>query len=250
MSLVLATHGQLLQTNFPRVRNRLVGVRLAGLPQRSATIKKLKAYSIVVLRFVLFSIIITACLVIGSLVIPELSSRLFSDTQEGVFVQAGEQHVEPSTAQVKKPIERPVDATLPQGTWIRIPSIGVNTQARPLQNADEALAEGAWMVPDFGRPGDETQPTIMAAHRYGWKWWWQSDYWKLNSFYLLTETKPGDTIEVVSDQKKYIYEIYASGEGEEITDYSADLILYTCKFMNSPIRYFRYAKLHPYVDAV
>lgn len=248
MSLVLATHGALLQTSFPRVRVRLVGKRSVAVHQKNSFWKTVKAYSLSVLRFLLFSIIITACLVIGSLVIPEITSRMSSDTQEGVFVHTAEQRELPSAPQEKKPIERPVDPSLPTGTWVRIPSIGVNTQAKPSINADEALAEGAWMVPDFGRPGDVTQPTIMAAHRYGWKWWWQSDYWKLNSFYLLTETKTGDTIEVISDQKKYVYEIYDAGEGEEITDYSADLILYTCKFMNSPIRYFRYAKLLPYAE--
>jgi hypothetical protein len=108
---------------------------------------------------------------------------------------------------------------------------------------NEALDKGVWLVPDFGRPGDTTQPIIAAAHRFGWDWWWKTDYWKYNSFYLLTETEPGDRIEIIYDQRKWVYEIYAGEEGELITDYDADLILYTCKYLNSPIRYFRYAKL-------
>jgi hypothetical protein len=84
---------------------------------------------------------------------------------------------------------------------------------------------------------------ILAAHRFGWEWWWQSDYWKYNSFYLLPDTEPGDIVEIIDDQRKWTYEIYGGGEGDSILDYDADMILYTCKFLNSPVRHFRYARL-------
>lgn len=148
---------------------------------------------------------------------------------------------------LEKPEEKlyapPKDKTLPEGDWLIIPRIGVRTELRKTQNPDEALQQGVWHVPDFGVPGDRTQPMILAAHRYGWQWWWKSDYWKYNSFYLLPDTEPGDIIEVISDQRKWIYEIYAGEEGEQITDYNADLILYTCKYLQSPLRHFRYARL-------
>ena len=53
----------------------------------------------------------------------------------------------------------------------------------------------------------------------------------------------GDTVEIIWKQRKYVYEIYKEEEGEEISDYTADLILYTCESLKSPIRIFRYARL-------
>jgi hypothetical protein len=138
------------------------------------------------------------------------------------------------------PVQNP---DLPTGSWLSIPRIGVYSEMHATLDENEALDKGVWLVPDFGRPGDTTQPIIVAAHRYGWDWWWKSDYWKYNSFFLLTETEPGDRVEIIYDQRKWVYEIYAGEEGELISDYDADLILYTCKYLNSPIRYFRYAKL-------
>ncbi len=137
----------------------------------------------------------------------------------------------------------PIDETLPEGDWLVIPRIGVRTALQPTENPEEALQTGVWQVPDFGSPGSRDVPMILAAHRYGWQWWWKTDYWKYHSFYLLPDTIPGDRVEVISGNRKWLYEIYAGEEGEEITDYTADLILYTCKFLQSPVRHFRYARL-------
>lgn len=141
------------------------------------------------------------------------------------------------------PVLPPQDPSLPEGEWLIIPKIGVRTQLQATANPDEALDTGVWLVPEYGRPGSKDMPMILAAHRFGWKWWWQDEYWKYHSFYLLPELQPGDIVETISDQRKYYYEIYAGEEGEEISDYHADLILYTCKFLSSPLRHFRYARL-------
>ncbi len=135
------------------------------------------------------------------------------------------------------------DKTLPEGDWLIIPAIGVRTELLHTDNPEEALMEGVWKVPEYGEPGQLDKPIILAAHRFGWEWWWQSDYWRYNSFYLLPDTQPGDVVEIISDQRKWVYEIYAGEEGSEITDYDADMILYTCKFLTSPVRHFRYARL-------
>lgn len=138
--------------------------------------------------------------------------------------------------------------SLPEGNWLVIPRIGVRSEMRKTATAEEAMAEGIWWVPDFGGPGDDL-PIILVAHRYGYQWWWKTDYWKYNSFYLLPDLIAGDIIEVISDQRKWTYEVYQAEEGEQITDYDADLILYTCKYLNSPIKHFRYARLiNPEVD--
>jgi len=141
---------------------------------------------------------------------------------------------------IEKP---PQDENLPEGSWLIISRIGVRTEILESKTPEESLIKGVWRVPDFGQPGDTKQPLILAAHRYGYNWWWRGEYWKYHSFYLLPELQPGDLVEVISDKRKYLYEIYAGEEGTEITDYNADLILYTCKFLTSDIRHFRYARL-------
>ncbi len=147
------------------------------------------------------------------------------------------------SAQVKKVYVPTKNPDLPTGDWLVIPRIGVRSELQPTKDPETALATGIWWVPDFGKPGEMDQPMIVAAHRYGWQWWWKTDYWRYHSFYNLPQTESGDIVEVISDQRKWIYEIYAGEEGTEISDYEADLILYTCKFLNSPVRYFRYANL-------
>jgi hypothetical protein len=153
---------------------------------------------------------------------------------------AEQQVVSPSEAPAYLP---PKDESLPEGAWLVIPRIGVRTELQRTPTAEEALKTGVWQVPEFGEPGDTTQPIILAAHRYGWKWWWQSEYWRYHSFYLLPETESGDRVEILYDQRRWVYEIYAGEEGNEIEDYSASLILYTCKFLNSDVRHILYARL-------
>lgn len=143
----------------------------------------------------------------------------------------------------KKISQPPRDETLPEGSWLAIPRIGVRTEILESEDPEESLVKGVWRAPDFGLPGDSQQPVILAAHRYGYNWWWKGEYWKYHSFYLLPDLEPGDLVEVIHDKRKYLYEIYAGEEGTEITDYNADMILYTCKFLTSDIRHFRYARL-------
>jgi len=135
-----------------------------------------------------------------------------------------------------------INENLPQDNWLEIPFIGVRSLIHETQNPEDALDQGVWLDPAFGVPG-EGKTVILAAHRYGWKWWWKDEYWRYNSFYNLPETEVGDVVEITYGQRKFVYEIYLATEGEEITDFNADLILYTCKYLDSPIRYFRYARL-------
>lgn len=259
ISLLLPTEPQLLRYRFRYTRKALVGEKSLATKalSRLKTPTQVNVFTSVSLwnkvrtitkraaQVILIVAIVGAIVTLGTLVVPEIYSRVFPEKAADVLQQ---EPASPSQVALQPEVQvaayqPPFDETLAKGTWISIPKIGVNTQAQATEDSTEALNTGVWLVPDFGRPGDTTQPVIMAAHRFGWKWWWKTDYWKRNSFYLLTETQPGDKIEVIYDQRKWTYEIYAGDEGDEITDYDADLILYTCKFMNSPIRYFRYAKL-------
>jgi sortase (surface protein transpeptidase) len=133
---------------------------------------------------------------------------------------------------------------LPEESRLTIPSVKIDTTVNEAdwENYEEALKIGVWRVPDFGTPYGRSRPTIFAAHIYGYLKW-SIPYRLKNSFYNLPKTKVGDTIEVIWKQRKYVYEIYKEEEGEEITDYSAELILYTCESLSSPIRIFRYARL-------
>lgn len=136
------------------------------------------------------------------------------------------------------------DLTLPKGTFIKIPRIGVETQIleASLENYETALQQGVWRVPDFGIPVEEGPPMILVAHRFGYLKWSQQ-FREKNSFFNLPELVNGDRVEIIWDQRKFMYEIYQGEDGTEITHYTADLILYTCRFLESDIRIFRYAKL-------
>lgn len=144
----------------------------------------------------------------------------------------------------KSAYQPPYDPKLPKINKIMVPSIGVDTaiQEATYDSYEEALKKGVWRVSDFGSPNERVMPVIMAAHRYGYLAWdW--DYRKTNSFFNLPKVKIGDTVTIVWRQRKYVYEVYAEGRGEDIKDYSADLILYTCESLTGPVRIFKYARL-------
>ncbi len=136
------------------------------------------------------------------------------------------------------------DPTLPEGHYVTIPKIWVNTSILEAPSADyeSALRKGVWRVGEFSTPDKTDRPMILAAHRFGYLEWTQS-YRLKNSFYKLPELKNGDMVEVVWDQHRYTYQVQKVEEATEITDYSSDLIMYTCKFLVSDIRIVVYAKL-------
>lgn len=137
-----------------------------------------------------------------------------------------------------------LDTQLSKDNWLIVPSIGIKTQINEALDSDfeDALKKGVWRVPEFGTPFSRSYPTIFAAHRFGYIAW-SNSYRHYNSFYNLPKLNEGDTVEVVWNQRKYVFAIYGQSEGEEITDYSADLILYTCLDLSSNVRVFKYAKL-------
>jgi len=138
------------------------------------------------------------------------------------------------------------DISLPEGHYLNIPQIKVDTIIWEGEgsNYEKALKKGVWRVGDFADPSKigEGRPMILAAHRFGYLEWSQ-DFRLKNSFYELPKLKNGDMVEVVWDQIRYTYQIQKIEEGTEITDYSSDLIMYTCKFLVSPVRIFVYATL-------
>jgi sortase (surface protein transpeptidase) len=132
------------------------------------------------------------------------------------------------------------DASLPEDPYLLIPSITVSSPIGQSSDPEISLKDGTWMAPDYGQPDENDLPIIVAAHRFGYVYWDRETRNRV-SFFKLPDTKVGDTIEIIWNQRKYVYEIYAEDESTYIKDYEADLILYTCKYFNSPQRIFRYA---------
>lgn len=171
--------------------------------------------------------------------------------------RSSEKFVAEAKAPVVVPEAEPIvtitrDPSLPEGHYLTIPKIGVDTMIREASNDkyEEALRLGVWRVGEFGDPekiedglpAQAGRPIILAAHRFGYLEWTQT-YREKNSFYKLPELSGGDQIAIVWNQHRYIYRVTKIEEGSEITDYSSDLILYTCKFLVSPIRIVVYAEL-------
>lgn len=136
------------------------------------------------------------------------------------------------------------DASLPTENYIYIPSIGVSSQIfeASIENYESALKNGIWRTPDFNTPSNQSRPTILAAHRYGYLSW-DNMFRRQHSFFNLPKLNQGDTVEIVWRQRKYTYTIYAESSGTQIEDYSADLILYTCNDLSSDVRVVKYARL-------
>ncbi len=147
---------------------------------------------------------------------------------------------DPTQTEPQIPELPPRDLSLPQKNYLRIPKIGVNGQIHESTIPENALQKGVWRVPEFGTPEDNTA-IILASHRFGYLSW-SRDFRNKNSFYYLPKTKVGDTITIIWNQREYVYQIYNAEEDTEIKDYDADLILYTCKLIDSPVRVFRYAR--------
>lgn len=133
----------------------------------------------------------------------------------------------------------PFDESLPKANMIKISSIGVDSKIIEDDNAKKGLLKGTWIVPDFGTPDENELPIIIAAHRYGYIEW-TKEFRTKSSFYNLPKTKVGDRVQIIWEQRSYEFEVYKVEDATQITDYDADLILYTCRMYNSPIRVFRY----------
>lgn len=136
------------------------------------------------------------------------------------------------------------DPKLPRESKLVIPAIGVETNIREggVDNLETVLKQGPWRIFNFGTPAERQFPTIIAAHRYGYLAW-SNTFRRKNSFFNLPKLNVGDIVEIVWQQRRYVYDVYAEGKGKEIADYSADLILYTCESLDGPVRIFKYAKL-------
>jgi len=136
------------------------------------------------------------------------------------------------------------DSALLKKNMVVISGIKVSTEVveAPAEEYEKALQQGVWRVPSFGTPDNRKLPTILVAHRFGYVNW-SNTYRRVHSFFNLPKMVIGDKIAVDWNQRRYMYEVYAGDEGTQISDYSADLILYTCQYLESDQRIFKYARL-------
>ena len=199
---------------------------------------------------------ITLCVIAGSLLAyPQLPYVL---NKIGINTPEKEQNVLNSDLYEKEPGQtiEPVDTgpelpekdiSLTEKNTILIPKIGVQSEIQTGENSKEALRNGPWIVPDYANPesrylGETTKSIIIASHRFGYSSWSDDTRTKI-SFFNLIDTKVGNQIIIIWNQREYIYEIVEADENTYIKTYDTDLILYTCKWYNSTTRIFRYANL-------
>ncbi len=163
-------------------------------------------------------------------------SEAYSINEEVVILQEAEK--EDIVKEVVSNLP-PVDESLPLENIIKISAIGVDSEV--IENVDSfiGLEEGIWRVPDFGTPDNNELPIILAAHRFGYVYW-TKQFRDTSSFYNLPKLRIGDRVQIIWEQRSYEYEVYKAEDNTQITDYDADLILYTCRMYNSPVRVFRY----------
>ena len=118
-----------------------------------------------------------------------------------------------TNVETKTPTEITKDVSLPEGHYVTIPKIGVDTVIWEGEdgNYEKALKKGVWRVNDFGFPAetlakDGRKPMILAAHRFGYLEWTQ-EYRLRNSFYKLPDLEQDDEVEIVWDQMRYKYKV-------------------------------------------
>lgn len=178
-----------------------------------------------------------------NLAFPKTSAELSKILSETIK-NGEEQNLETEITENKPQLILPdKDESLTKTPTLIIPKLGINTAIieETQENYETALMQGVWRVPNYGVPVEQGPPIILVAHRFGYLNWSQS-YREQNSFFNLPKLEVGDKVEIIWDQRKFVYEIYDAEDGEQISDYTANLILYTCRFIESDIRIFRYAK--------
>lgn len=119
-----------------------------------------------------------------------------------------------------------------QEDMLVIPAIGVETK---IAMDESALDYGGWVQQiDIATK----LPEVIAVHRFGWEN--ISTEQKLKqTLYHVDKLKPGDEVIIFWKQMKYSYnvkEIITATNNPEVG--KDDVLIYTCKFFNSPQRIF------------
>lgn len=198
-----------------------------------------KIYTVAGFAFLILALVAIA-IPVSPYILYRINPDYTDDEVENLSKQISQEPILPTEVNEKDYSLPEFDPSLPEEPYILIPSIQVSSPIGDSIEPEESLREGSWIAKDFGSPEDNSLPIIIAAHRFGYVYW-DRDTRNLLSFYNLPKTDIGDTIEIVWNQRKYIYEIVDTDDSTYIKTYDSDLIIYTCKYFNSPQRIFRYA---------
>ncbi len=175
-------------------------------------------------------------------ILPHLLYRLSPQTPNTLAQTIGQTiTTTPSTTSKSSLPLPPKDTDLPEKNLLIIEKIGVQGSIHQGTNWQEILQKGIWITPDWGNPSDNQNPIIIASHRWGYLDW-SRQFRRQNSFYNLPQLDENDQIKIIWDQREYTYQVYKTNQTEKPTNLDADLILYTCKLFNSPIRIYYYAQ--------
>lgn len=172
---------------------------------------------------------------------PHLYYRIFPQTSSTLASNLSSNPPPTPTDTPSSPSLPSFDPSLPKENGLIIETIGVRGEIHQGQDWNTLLQQGIWHVPEFGTPEQENIPTILAAHRWGYLSW-TNTFRHLNSFYNLPKLNINDEVVINWNQRQYHYQVYSEEVSEQISDYSADIILYTCQLWNSPLRIIKYAK--------
>lgn len=210
--------------------------------RRRARILALSGLSLWLVAFGLF----------GVFVLPQTMYKFFPEYTDRVATALGQTaQVERSgfgdelyqEQKVVKPLYAPAyDPSLPDGNWLIIDKIGINTPIREAIDWEEALRYGVWRAYQFATPDVRDDAVVLAAHRFGYLSW-SNTYRRTNSFFNLPKLEVGDQIQLVWEKRLYTYEVYEGYTDTVLRDFDADLILFTCEVLNSDRRIIRKARL-------
>lgn len=134
----------------------------------------------------------------------------------------------------------PTNSVEDLGANLKVSSIGIDTTIYESYLEEQALEEGVWRMPQYGTPADTSQPTVLASHRWGQEsldWRYRNQHRFLN----LTNVETGDLIEIDWNGEAYKYRITGYDEATYLTR-TDDLILITCKYLESDTRIIVYAE--------
>ncbi len=126
------------------------------------------------------------------------------------------------------------------GNRLIIPSVGIDTVIWENGNGIDALERGVWRMPYHGAPDRNSEPVVLAAHRWGednLTW----EHRKQHLFLNLPDMKVGDEITITWFGEEYKYRVSHAEVNTEITRLD-DLILMTCDSYHSLDRVFIYAE--------
>lgn len=234
----------LLPKSTERLYSRSLSSRVIG---KSSTRVKASQLLRLISKLFFSASLVFAGATFGPQVVERIDARISTDWVQ-VLTRPGESFGESLVSSGDKPapqVYQPsYNATLPTENRLIIEKIDFDApiEESVVENVEEALKKGVWRAADFGTPYARKYPTILAAHRYGYLEW-SNEFRRKHSFYNLPKLEEGDRIKIIWNQRTYVYEVIGDSEGDQITNYQADLILYTCKFLNSETRLFKYARL-------